>query len=231
MRVWGPFVLIVLLASVFAGSAVALLEAPDVGFWMSASDASRRGDAAFARKDYAIALGWYQKAAFREHAPAEAQIGFMYRTGIGVAQSDTEAVYWYRKAAEHGNRNAQHDLGLFYETGRGGLAKDDKEAARFYRLAADQGDPRAQTSLGYLYEYGPRPSQKRPGCGSIFIDARPIRAMQRLRTILRSSMPTAAAAFPRTSRKPHASTNWQQTKAMLSRNPIWLLSIAMAAEG
>jgi TPR repeat protein len=229
MRVWGPFVLIVLLASVFAGSAVALLEAPDVGFWMSASDASRRGDVAFARKDYATALGWYQKAAFREHAPAEAQIGFMHRTGIGVAQSDTEAVYWYRKAAEHGNRNAQHDLGLFYETGRGGLAKDDKEAARFYRLAADQGDPRAQTSLGYLYEYG-RGLPKSDGDAARLYRRAADQGDAAAQNNLAIFYVYGRGGLPKNEQEAARLYNWQQIEVMLPRSPIWLLSIATAAE-
>src|SRR5260221_14110020 len=115
MRVWGPFVLIVLVASLVVGSAVALLGPFDVEFKVSAEDAYRRGETAFSREDYATALSWYQKAAAEDHAAAQSQIGSMYRTGKGVAQSDVEAVYWYRKAADHGDRDAQNHLGFLYE--------------------------------------------------------------------------------------------------------------------
>jgi TPR repeat protein len=38
----------------------------------------------------------------------------MYREGLGVAQSDLEAVRWYRKAVEQGCALAQGNLGLMY---------------------------------------------------------------------------------------------------------------------
>jgi TPR repeat protein len=58
-------------------------------------------------------------AAERGDARAQAQLGFMYATGLSVAQNYALASYWYRRAAEQGNAAAQHLLGLMYDKGFG----------------------------------------------------------------------------------------------------------------
>tara|TARA_B100000524_G_scaffold218828_1_gene115158 strand:+ start:1118 stop:1300 length:183 start_codon:yes stop_codon:yes gene_type:complete len=60
----------------------------------------------------------------------------MYIQGLGVAQSDAEAVKWYRKSAEQGNAKAQYNLGRVYADDHG-VAQSDTEAVKWYRMAAE----------------------------------------------------------------------------------------------
>ena len=93
--------------------------------------------------------------ALAEQGDANAQyaLGFMYGTGRGVPEDDTEAVRLYRLAAEQGNVRAQFNLGYLYATGEGG-PEDAAEAVRWYRLAAEQGHANAQSNLGGAYALG-----------------------------------------------------------------------------
>uniref|UniRef100_A0A914VL89 Uncharacterized protein n=1 Tax=Plectus sambesii TaxID=2011161 RepID=A0A914VL89_9BILA len=56
-------------------------------------------------------------------------LGFMYKNGRGVPQSDEEAVKWYRKSAEQGEASAQYNLGWMYEIGHG-VPQSDEEAVK-----------------------------------------------------------------------------------------------------
>ena len=86
-------------------------------------------------------------------AGAQADVGYAYETGDGVAKDINQAVYWYRKSAENGNMYGQANLGYWYYQGQG-VAKDDKQAFYWNKKAADQGLARAQTWIGYFYEKG-----------------------------------------------------------------------------
>ena len=90
----------------------------------------------------AKAVKWFYEAAEQGHADAQNDLGTMYVSGRGIAQSDTEAVKWFRRAADQGNAVAQYNVGLMYQNGRG-LAQSDIEAAKWYRKAADQGSANA----------------------------------------------------------------------------------------
>jgi len=80
------------------------------------------------------AVKWFRKAAEQGLAPAQAQLGFHYYKGEGVAKDQVEAVKWYRKAAEQGHAPAQYNLGLCYVYGEG-VAKDEIEAYAYLNLA------------------------------------------------------------------------------------------------
>ena len=86
-------------------------------------------------------------------AEAQSKLGWMYATGNGVQQDDTEAVKWYRKAAEQGDADAQFNLGNKYRYGDG-VPKDFAEAAKWFRKAAYQGKDVAQLYLGWRYYNG-----------------------------------------------------------------------------
>ena len=92
-------------------------------------------------------------AAEQGDADAQFNLGYMYSTGEGVPENDTEAVRWYRMAAEQGDADAQLNLGGMYSTGEG-VPENDTEAVRWYRMAAEQGDADAQSNLGYMYATG-----------------------------------------------------------------------------
>ena len=81
-------------------------------------------DAAMWRGEYAVALKKYRTAALKSDAEAQFAIGNIYREGLGVKKSDSEAVSWYRLSAEHGFAKAQYVLAEMYEKGHG-VAKDD----------------------------------------------------------------------------------------------------------
>ena len=101
----------------------------------------------------AEAVAAYRVVADSGYALAQAELGAMFQSGLGVAQNDAEAIRLYRLAASQGNAPAQYNLGLMYETGRG-VERNYAEAVRFYRLAADQGNVMAQNNLGVMYETG-----------------------------------------------------------------------------
>ena len=86
-------------------------------------------------------------------AEAQVSLGFKYRRGEGVLQSDVAAARWFRAAAEQDHAAAQFNLGFHYREGRG-VPQDDGLAIRWYRLAADQGDADAQNNLGGMYARG-----------------------------------------------------------------------------
>ena len=111
------------------------------------------GLAAAARGDYTTALRHWQPLADQGYAPAQYNLGVMYRNGYGVAKDDVEAVKWFRKAANQGNASAQYNLGVMYHNGYG-VAKDDVEARKWFRKAADQGNAIAQYNLGVMYYNG-----------------------------------------------------------------------------
>ena len=89
-------------------------------------------------KNSAEALRWTRKAAERDFAPAQTNLGVLYKTGLGVPQDDAEAAKWYHKAAEQGQAKAQFNLGNVYLKGEG-VARDDVLAYMWLNLAANQG--------------------------------------------------------------------------------------------
>ncbi len=127
--------------------------APDGGADTTTAGNFQKGLNAYNKGDYATALLEWKPLAAQGDAPAQANLGGMYRDGRGVPQDDAEAVRWFRLAAEQGDAWAQTNLGLGYAKGRG-VPQDDAEAVRWYRLAAEQGHAWAQANLGGMYRDG-----------------------------------------------------------------------------
>src|SRR5262249_41178640 len=73
---------------------------------------------AFAKDDYVVTRKLMPRAE-RGDANAQAQLGFMYEHGRGVAQDYVIAVYWYMSAAAQGHPTGQYLLGLMYDKGHG----------------------------------------------------------------------------------------------------------------
>ncbi|MCC5835683.1 MAG: SEL1-like repeat protein [Opitutales bacterium] len=84
---------------------------------------------------------------------AQAALGRLHGTGLGVESDNDEAMKWFSLAAEEGNAWAQNGIGFIYEHGRG-VEVDDAEAVKWYRRAAEQGNPWAQRNLGARYLEG-----------------------------------------------------------------------------
>lgn len=86
-------------------------------------------------QNYVEAARWYLTAAGRGRLEAQANLGFAYESGRGVAQGYAEAAKWYRAAAERGDIAAQANLGTFYANGWG-IERNDVLAHVWLNIAA-----------------------------------------------------------------------------------------------
>ncbi len=98
----------------------------------------------------------YLAAAGGGFPPAQNSLGNLYEQGLGVEQSNPQAVYWYRRAAEQGEPNAQHSLGDMYLLGRG-VPQDPAKGASWLQRSAGQGHVAACADLANLYWNGEGP--------------------------------------------------------------------------
>ncbi len=102
-----------------------------------------------ARKWIVQALPAILRAAQRDQAWAQSDLGTAYELGIGVKQDVSRAARLYFKAAKQGYAGAQTNLGVLYGTGEG-VKYDRKSAIYWLKKAADQGDKIAQGNLFIL---------------------------------------------------------------------------------
>ncbi len=105
------------------------------------------------RKNLALALRAYRKAADQGHAAAQNRLGWMYEKGEGTEADYAEAVTWYHRAAEQGHINAMNDLGYMHRQGWG-VPQSYSEALRWFRKAAEKYDSYAEYNMGQMYENG-----------------------------------------------------------------------------
>ncbi len=120
---------------------------------LTREDLFDKGQEAYDKRQYAMALRSWQVAAALGHPNAQNSLGIMYDNGYGVQQNHAEAANWYQKAAEQGYAFGQSNLGFMYENGDG-VDQDYAEAVKWYRKAADQGLALGQNNLGHMYEKG-----------------------------------------------------------------------------
>jgi TPR repeat protein len=111
------------------------------------------GDAAFHRKDYAIAMKHWQPLADGQDARAQARVAAMYLGGLGVPPDYSLALALSERAAKQGEPQAQYLLGSMYRDGKG-VQKDLARAMALFRQAADQNLHWAQYTLGLMYLLG-----------------------------------------------------------------------------
>ncbi len=93
--------------------------------------------------DYATARDEWLALARRGDVDAQVAIAGLYRSGLGLPQSDADAAEWYRRAAENGHAVAQINLGELYSLGRG-VQRDLALAFFWWSLAAERGQAWAQ---------------------------------------------------------------------------------------
>lgn len=105
------------------------------------------------QQQYELAANYFLRAAEAGHAAAQFNLGLCHANGLGIVQSDEQAVIWYRKAAEQSHASAQFNLAVRYDTGSG-VPQDNREAAKWYGLAAQQGHRGAQYNLAMCYIHG-----------------------------------------------------------------------------
>ena len=84
---------------------------------------------------------------------AQADVGDMYRLGVGVDKSMEKAFYYYNLAAEQAHSRAQGWLGDFYLNGDG-VPLDYEKALHYYKLSAEGDHLPSYNSIGYMYEKG-----------------------------------------------------------------------------
>jgi TPR repeat protein len=117
---------------------------------------------------YEKAFELYRDLAERGDPLAQNSLGDMHLYGLGVPQSDTEAVKWYRKSAELGLAVAQDQLGSMYYAGRG-VPQSDTEAVKWYKAADSQGYANAQSNIGFMYYYGKGVARNLTSAGNYFM--------------------------------------------------------------
>ena len=66
---------------------------------------------------------------------AQSYLAFMYKSGLGMAEDDGQALQWYQRAAESGYALAQYSLASMYQSGEG-TPQDYVQAHKWYSLAA-----------------------------------------------------------------------------------------------
>ena len=94
-----------------------------------------------------------ERAANQGLATAQATLGMIYFTGIGVPRDPKEAIGWCSKAARQRLPLGMFYLGMAYSSGDG-VARNNDFANRWIRAAADKGLVMAQLTLGMKLSLG-----------------------------------------------------------------------------
>jgi len=111
----------------------------------------RRADKAYLRGDYAKTAKELEGLAKLGEPRAQYDLAVLYDKGLGVPQSDTEALRWYTRAAEQGDARAQYNLGLMYMNGQG-VEPNLVLAYYWVSLSVAQGNANAPPAQDYLTE-------------------------------------------------------------------------------
>jgi len=105
-------------------------------------------------RDLPEAVKYYQMSADQGYAGAQSNLGFCFKHGLGVNESDIhEAIRLYRLGSEQGHATAQNNLGYCYQHGDG-VPADLQEAVKYFKLSADQGYSAALYNLAHCYTNG-----------------------------------------------------------------------------
>ena len=99
------------------------------------------------KKDEALAVLWFTRAAEAGYPQAQATLGELYMLGWGPLEADQEAAAgWMRRAAEGGLREAKTSYGSMLAGGKG-VKENRKEAFVWIRSAAEANEARAQLMM------------------------------------------------------------------------------------
>ena len=103
------------------------------------------------------AAKWFRRAADREHAMAQWELGSKYLIGRvgseGVDQDFYQARKWFEKSANNGEPLGMEDLGRIYANGKG-VAKNYPVAIKWFERAIENGNRGALAALGSMYQTG-----------------------------------------------------------------------------
>ena len=101
-----------------------------------------RGSAALDAGRHRSAFHSFVRAARAGHAASALNVGYLYDTGTGVAQSTLKARAWYLRSFRRGETSAAVNLGILYrETG------DERRAREWFRRGVEKGDMSAAIEL------------------------------------------------------------------------------------
>ena len=92
---------------------------------------------------------WLKAAAQDGLLIAQAILGTLYTSGVGVEQDDSAAAEWYRKAAEYGDPLGQAGYGAALFLGSG-VEKNPLDGYVWTSLAAAQGNTEAQSFIAEM---------------------------------------------------------------------------------
>ena len=131
----------------------------------------------------ALAARGYLELAEQGDSSAQAELGYLFAVGLGVAQDDRAAAYWYQQAALQNIPDASKAMAAMYALGRGvprddqaafywllharnlqlladayacglGVEQDFEHARQLYEIEADRGNRDTQYQLGTMYLSG-----------------------------------------------------------------------------
>jgi TPR repeat protein len=121
---------------------------------ISTSEITRKGDAAYKRKDYATALIFYTQAINAGDMTAQAALGRLYLYGLGVPQDVDRGMNLVTESAKANNVLAWKILGETQLYQSKPTEKQYATAMTAFRRAADQGDAEAERKVGVMYQAG-----------------------------------------------------------------------------
>lgn len=118
------------------------------------TEAHKRADEAYLRRDYLSALSELRSLADQRDAEAQYRLGLMYQLGEGVPKDYTKTAFWFRQAAKQGHIEAMRALSNHLSKLNLNNRVPDAERVHWVIMLAEQGDPGAQYGLGWLYKIG-----------------------------------------------------------------------------
>lgn len=119
----------------------------------TSNSAFRRGLAAFQKKDYEGARKEWGSEIGKQDPRSLYGIAAIYLKGLGVEQSNAEAMKWFQRSADAKFSPAITSIGIMYQMGWG-VQRDMKKAVSLLEEAALLGDPTAEAALAPLYAFG-----------------------------------------------------------------------------
>ena len=111
-------------------------------------EAYQKGLRALWQGNHGEAMQLLFRAAEAGHRLAMFCVGYMYETGLGVAQDEEMALARYRQAATLGVPEAHNALGVLIQRGTDRREADPDRAREYFTLAARAGLKEAQYNLG-----------------------------------------------------------------------------------
>ncbi len=113
----------------------------------------QKGQQAFSDKDYENAYVIWLKLANDNYALAQSTLAYLYGSGLGVEQNDSEAAKWMEMAADQGEPQSMYNLAGFYLEGKG-VEVNYKKSEELYRGSLEKGFKVSVAGLITLYRNG-----------------------------------------------------------------------------